>query len=286
MTSTSKTSSSSSNSNSTTSTTTMTKHKESDPLCEGDTKVIYNILPPDLADGIFARLRDEVSWQRMSHQGGEVPRLVAVQGAVAADGSKPVYRHPADASPPLHAFTASVDAIRREVEAALGHEVNHVLIQLYRTGEDYISEHSDKTLDIARDSFIANVSLGAERTMTLRTKRRPRGGSDEDPDKEKEKENPKRSVQRATLPHNSLFRMGLATNMRWLHGVRADKRQEREKSTAELAYAGARISLTFRQIATYLDGCEEKIWGQGATSKTRSGARAWSTGRRSRRWRC
>ncbi|KAI0454292.1 hypothetical protein F5B21DRAFT_514744 [Xylaria acuta] len=272
----------------------------SEPLCEGDTKVIYSILPASMADSIFTRLRDEVAWQRMSHQGGEVPRLVAVQGLVTAtadddddgdEGSKPVYRHPADASPPLRAFTPSVDAVRRVVEEALGHELNHVLIQLYRGGEDYISEHSDKTLDIARDSFIANVSLGAERTMTLRTKRRPKNsgsGSGSGSEGSKEdgkgkgkgtggdgKEDPlKRSVQRATLPHNSLFQMGLATNMRWLHGVRADKRPEREKSAAELACDGARISLTFRRIATYLDAEETKIWGQGATAKTRDAARA------------
>ncbi|KAI8952604.1 hypothetical protein F4801DRAFT_599777 [Xylaria longipes] len=246
---------------------------KSEPLCEGDTKVIYDILPADMAGDIFARLHDEVAWQRMSHQGGEVPRLVAVQGLVAPDGSKPVYRHPADSSPPLHPFTPAVDAVRRLVEEALGHELNHVLIQLYRGGDDYISEHSDKTLDIARDSFIANVSLGAERTMTLRTKRRrPKGEVDADGGKDGNGEGLRRSVQRATLPHNSLFRMGLETNMRWLHGVRADKRLEREKSAAELACDGARISLTFRRIATYLDAGETKIWGQGATAKTRAAA--------------
>jgi alkylated DNA repair dioxygenase AlkB len=42
-----------------------------------------------------------------------------------------------------------------------------VLIQLYRTGADYISEHSDKTIDVVRGSRIVNVSLGARRTMTL-----------------------------------------------------------------------------------------------------------------------
>jgi alkylated DNA repair dioxygenase AlkB len=46
-----------------------------------------------------------------------------------------------------------------------------VLIQLYRTGADYISEHSDKTIDVVRGSFIVNLSLGARRTMTLRTKK-------------------------------------------------------------------------------------------------------------------
>ncbi|KAI1734136.1 hypothetical protein F4680DRAFT_462609 [Xylaria scruposa] len=248
---------------------------ESEPLCEGDTKVIYDILPADLARDMFTRLHAEVAWERMSHQGGEVPRLVAVQGLVATDGSKPVYRHPADASPPLHPFTPAVDAVRRIVAAELGHELNHVLIQLYRGGEDYISEHSDKTLDIARDSFIANVSVGAERTMTLRTKRRGPKAGEEAAAAEGVVVEPKqqRSVQRATLPHNSLFKMGLETNMRWLHGVRADRRTGREKSAAELACEGARISLTFRRIATYLDAEETKIWGQGATAKTRDAAR-------------
>ncbi|KAI1178051.1 isochorismatase [Nemania sp. FL0916] len=252
---------------------------ESDPFCEGDTKVVYDILPESLEHNIFERINTEVSWERMSHQGGEVPRLVAVQGRIEADGSKPVYRHPADESPPLRPFTAAVDEIRRVVEARLGHPLNHVLIQFYRHGNDYISEHSDKTLDIARNSFIANVSLGAERTMTLRTKRSSKepgmaengGGSDDSP---KAVGGLERQIQRARLPHNSLFQMGLATNMRWMHAIRQDKRLAIEKTPTELAYNGARISLTFRRIATFLDAEEAYIWGQGATAKTRDTARA------------
>ncbi|KAI0426344.1 hypothetical protein F5Y09DRAFT_351355 [Xylaria sp. FL1042] len=258
---------------------------QSSPLCEGDTKVIYDILPEAISDHIFARIRSEVAWQRMSHQGGEVPRLVAVQGLVEADGSKPVYRHPADESPPLYAFTPAVDTVRAVVEKELGHPLNHVLIQLYRGSTDYISEHSDKTLDIARDSFIANVSLGAERTMTLRTKRKPKdsksgSGQGEEPKAESGSggggtaNDLKRQIQRARLPHNSLFQMGLATNARWLHGIRQDKRPSRNKQPAELAYNGARISLTFRHISTFLTCDEARIWGQGATAKTRKDARA------------
>ena len=260
---------------------------QSAPLCEGDTKVIYNILPDALCNDIFAQIRSEVVWKRMSHQGGEVPRLVAVQGLVQSDGSKPVYRHPADESPPLHPFTPAVDAIRTVVEQKLGHPLNHVLIQLYRAGTDYISEHSDKTLDIARGSYIANVSLGAERIMTLRTKREPKGAKQgsaksyedvggeikaESEHRDGDGDGLKRQVQRARLPHNSLFQMGLATNARWLHGIKQDKRAPRDKEPAELAYDGARISLTFRQIATFLTGDEQRIWGQGATAKTRESA--------------
>ncbi|KAI1262652.1 hypothetical protein F5Y18DRAFT_418787 [Xylariaceae sp. FL1019] len=245
---------------------------ESEPLCEGDTKVLYDVLPEPLVKDIFGRIQNEVDWKRMSHQGGEVPRLVAVQGQVDEDGSMPVYRHPADESPPLLPFTPTVDQVRRVIETKLGHPLNHVLIQLYRHGNDYISEHSDKTLDIAKGSFIANVSLGAERTMTLRTKRQPK--QQDTATQEPEPDPLKRQVQRARLPHNSLCQMGLATNMRWLHAIRQDRRLARDKIPAELAYDGARISLTFRRIGTFLDRENKHIWGQGATAKTKKDARA------------
>ncbi|KAK1244683.1 hypothetical protein MKX07_003482 [Trichoderma sp. CBMAI-0711] len=244
-------------------------------LCEGDSDVIMNALPSDLAEEAFEKLEKEVLWQRMSHQGGEVPRLVAVQGEVGVDGTMPVYRHPADESPPLHPFSPTVEAIKVEVEKHLGHPLNHVLIQFYRDGNDYISEHSDKTLDIVKGSYIANLSLGAERTMTLRTKKLDKGLSGEASD------DGRRKIQRAKLSHNSLFRMGLQTNMKWLHAIRRDRRADRDRSDAELAYGGRRISLTFRHIGTFLDSDETIIWGQGATGKTRDSAHAIKNGQSS-----
>ncbi|KAK3291506.1 uncharacterized protein B0H64DRAFT_348758 [Chaetomium fimeti] len=272
-------------------------------LCEGDTHVITNVLPPPLAADGFERLLEEVSWASMSHMGGEVPRRIAVQGAVADDGSMPVYRHPADESPPLLPFSPTVLQIKAEIEKHLGHPLNHVLIQHYRTGNDYISEHSDKTLDIAPGTFIANVSLGAERTMILRTKRPPKDKHtsttttttttasptkpEEAPSKEEPQPQPQptsaeppatpeppRQTHRAALPHNSLMRMGLRTNTRWLHAIRQDKRADRDRTAPERAFGGARVSLTFRQIGTFIDAAQAVIWGQGATSKTRGGARA------------
>ncbi|KAM3079330.1 hypothetical protein ACMFMG_005764 [Clarireedia jacksonii] len=237
-------------------------------ICEGDTTVIENLLPDGLASGIFEKIRDEVLWQKMAHQGGEVPRLVAVQGKIEEDGSIPIYRHPADESPPLSPFTPTVLSIRSEVEKKLGHPVNHVLIQFYRDGADNISEHSDKTLDIVPNTFIANMSLGAQRTMVFRTKK-PLKSLDSTSDDIKPRES-----CRASLPHNSLCRMGLETNKKWLHGIRPDKRMESEKSEAELAFDGGRISLTFRHIGTYLDKTQLKIWGQGATAKSKENAEA------------
>jgi len=158
----------------------------------------------------------------------------------------------------------------------LKHPINHVLIQHYRDGNDYISEHSDKTLDIARGSKIVNVSLGAQRTMILRMKKDPpqQPHSEESRLKSSEvastPEEPgtRRDMQRIPMPHNSMFVLGLETNKKWLHGIRQDKRAANIKSPVELAYNGERISLTFRHIATCLSSNEQQIYGQGAPAKT------------------
>lgn len=113
--------------------------------------------------------------------------------------SFPIYRHPADNSPPLVQFTPTVALIRDVVEKALNHPVNHVLIQLYRGGKDAISEHSDKTIDVVRGSKIVNVSLGAQRVMVLRTKR------DAVPDEDTSAPRSRPTV-RVPLPNNSMVR--------------------------------------------------------------------------------
>ncbi|PWY86591.1 isochorismatase family protein family [Aspergillus sclerotioniger CBS 115572] len=232
-------------------------YRPGDVIGEGDSRIIYDL---DLPSEAFEKIREEVAWQKMYHLSGQVPRLVAVQGLPLADGSIPIYRHPADESPPLQPFTATVNKVRAIVERILGHPLNHALIQLYRDGQDRISEHSDKTLDIVRGSSICNVSLGAQRVMVLRTK-----GSSEDSESG-------RQTQRIPMPHESLFVLGEKTNMRWLHGIRPDKRAEAEKSIEERAYEGQRISLTFRHIGTFLDPAGDTIWGQGAVSKSQDGA--------------
>jgi len=245
-----------------------------DTIAEGDSRIIHDFFPSELThpsdpskplrDLIFTQLYNEVRWQKMLHQQGEVPRLVCCQGAFGEDGSMPVYRHPADQTLPLLHFSPKVHVIRRQAEKLVGHPLNHVLIQLYRSGNDYISEHSDKTLDIAKGSSIVNVSFGAQRTMRLRTKK---ASKPIDGEVEEMKEDNQRETQRVAMPHNSMFVLGLKSNEKWLHGIMADKRLPAERSESETAYKGIRISLTFRNIATFLDAKESVIWGQGATAK-------------------
>jgi hypothetical protein len=141
------------------------------------------------------------------------------------------------------------------------------LIQFYRTGADFISEHSDKTIDVVRGSKIVNVSLGAQRTMTLKMKK----------DRALVLAAPgeafRRPTQRFPLRHNSMFVMGPETNSKWLHAINPDKRFLMSKSEPERREGGARISLTFRHIGTFLTRDQTSIYGQGAKGKTAEDAR-------------
>lgn len=253
-----------------------------------DCFVLHNILPHLLSSTIFAALRDEVSFQKMHHRSGEVPRLVAVQGLCAATAI-PIYRHPADASPPLLPFTPTVELVRAAAEKAVGHELNHVLIQLYRGPDDGISEHADKTLDIVRGSKIVNYSAGALRTMVLRSKRAAMSTLDVDVEQQQAitgggiagvladpqedmNPGPPRQTIRVPLPHNSLFVLGPETNRGFLHAIRPDRRLAAEKIEAETSEEGQRISLTLRHVGTFVSVSGDHIWGQGARSKEKVGA--------------
>jgi nicotinamidase-related amidase len=126
-----------------------------DKIGEGDSKIIYDALPSKLAQNAFEMVCKEVEWQAMHHRNGEVPRRVAVQGEIDKSGNRPIYRHPADESPPLSQFSPTVLRIRDAVQKLLHQPFNHALIQLYRSGQDNISEHSDKV----RYGFLRVVCL-------------------------------------------------------------------------------------------------------------------------------
>ncbi|KAG9695215.1 hypothetical protein KCU95_g5051, partial [Aureobasidium melanogenum] len=264
-----------------------------DKIGSGDSKILYNLLEPEAAKVAFQDLFSEVHWQRMYHAAGEVPRLVCCQGDISdADGSMPVYRHPSDQSLPLVHWSPVVTKIKEKAEERVGHKLNHALIQLYRSGQDHISEHADKTLDIVHGSKIVNVSLGAQRTMRLRTKRPTTlqdPGSSHDKQRSRDTtptpdaqlnaaDGRSRVTQRIPMPHNSMFVMGLETNGSWLHGIMPDKRPAAEHIPAESAYGNMRISITFRLIGTFLSADSKLIWGQGAVAKQKSEARPTISG--------
>lgn len=243
-------------------------HDASSPLLHlgsGDSMLFLDVLPQDMADEAFSRIDSEVEWNVMYHKGSQVPRLIAIQGEMREeDGALPLYRHPADEQPTMSPFTSFTQRCKEVIESRLNQPLNHVLIQKYRSGHDNIGEHADKTLDILKGSAVVNLSFGASRVMTLKSKADFSCPKLENPTKDAQL---KRWHQKITLPHNSIFVLGWQTNRDFLHSIRQNKRMSILKTASELAYEEQRISLTFRQIATYMDP-KGNILGQGARKQS------------------
>src|SRR2546423_970044 len=82
------------------------------------------------ADALFRALRDETAWKQEVSRGRPFPRLTAWYADRGVD-----YRY----SGVTHVgtgWTATLEAIRRRVEAAAGAPFNSVLLNRYRDGRD------------------------------------------------------------------------------------------------------------------------------------------------------
>jgi len=241
------------------------KDRRIEALGTGDTSLLLDFLPADAAAEVLAALvpgagceaqaGDEIQWQRMDYYGVPVPRLVCIQGQRCQDGSMPVYRHPVDEQPPIFEFTPTVQRVISAARAAFKFPFNHALIQLYRSGDDSINVHSDKTLDIAHGTPIVNVSFGASREFLIRSKEKVTCGTWA------------ALRQSIVLPHNSALSFGLETNRLCTHQILPDRRSDGQRRSDETAFGGVRVSLTLRVVGTFQrpDG---SIYGQGARQKS------------------
>ena len=221
----------------------------------GDCKYVDSILSDLEKESMFYTIKSEIKWNGMNLKGNSVPRLVDIQSEVYInDNSKtmyPLYRHPVDEHPAQIEFTPMVRMLKDRTEDILGFKrgyFNHCLIQLYLGGGSFINDHSDKTLDIARGTCIVNLSLGSVRYMRI---------------KNKEKSHESIESKKIKLENGSLFVLGLETNKNFYHGIKQDNRDIKLKERDETNFNCERISLTFRNIATFID-IDKKITGQGA----------------------
>lgn len=153
----------------------------------GDSYLIRDVLSENISHDLFYTLRDiEIAWEKVEHKGGDLPRELSTQVeyycpihnsntcSLDIDNNnkcilcEPIYRHPVDYETKLNQYSSSVKYIRDNIITLLNNKddmfhdlrFNHTLIQLYRSGNDYIGDHCDKTLDIKLNSIILNYSLG------------------------------------------------------------------------------------------------------------------------------
>jgi len=126
------------------------------------------------------------------------------------------YKYSNQLMPSKH-MTEPILALLEQVNNIFGTDYNGILVNKYKTGEDYISAHSDdeKGLD---DIGVVAISYGATRTFRIRDKRT------------------KKIVKDFALTSCSMLQMGGKFQQEFTHEVPIDKKIKDE-----------RISFTFRK---------------------------------------
>jgi hypothetical protein len=190
--------------------------------------MLYNIMN----DNLFDKLNNEIQWlDDVTHMGGILPRRFALQATIIKDENQietvPLYRHPMDKYIKEYEFTPTVELIRKTLEEKLDCKLNHAILQCYKDGKDFISEHADKTLDVSHDSLIVNYTAGETRILKLRSK-----DMFEDTDKF--------DIQNFELTNDSAFVLDMTTNRLYKHSIRQNSNVSKP-----------RISITFRNIHTF-----------------------------------
>jgi len=172
-------------------------------------------LDSDDARALQQDLTEAVPWEQRAIKmfGKEImqPRLIGWGGSMP-------YRYSGQTLPPRDPPAALVPLWER-VNAELGLDFNHALLNRYRNGQDAMGYHADDEPELGYEPVIAAISLGVRRKFVLKGK----GGFKKT-----------RTVQ---LAHGSLLVMGGTCQHRFYHGV------PRQASVDE-----ERINVTFRLL--------------------------------------
>ena len=168
------------------------------------------LLPEVLPDHqvLLQRLMDEVVWS--THMKA---RQTASMGVPYNYGG---------ASYPVAEWHPAVWALALTLEERLGFRATNCLLNLYRGGQNSMGWHADDVSILQPGTGIGILSLGAERTLGLRS-----GGPEDF------------HYEDLPLPGGSLLLMSAEMQARWRHRVR------------RVAESGPRISLSFRHIVRW-----------------------------------
>lgn len=175
---------------------------------------VEDFLPAGEADAALEALLAELAWeQRANVVRGEAilqPRLCAWAGALP-------YHFSGQTLPP-RAPSPTLAALSARVIEAVAHPFNHVVVNRYRHGGEWIARHADNERELGYRPLIAALSLGATRRFELYRKRG-------------------RRTERKRLLHGSLLVMGGSCQHTWRHALPRDP-----------ACTGERLNLTWRQL--------------------------------------
>jgi len=194
-----------------------TKHTNLLP-CDGEVYYSPAVLSRDKSTDYFVSLLQHIAWKH-----DEVVlygKRITTQRKIAWYGDKRyVYQYSNSTKYALPWTTELLD-LKALVEAETQTTFNSCLINLYHSGAEGVSWHSDDETTLERHGMIASLSLGAERNFVFKHK----------------KTGQKVSV---FLEQGSVLRMQGSTQLNWLHTL---------PKTSKISEP--RINLTFRRIVT------------------------------------
>ncbi|NVJ84744.1 MAG: alpha-ketoglutarate-dependent dioxygenase AlkB [Algoriphagus sp.] len=183
----------------------------------GETVYFEGFFPQQKADLFFNTLQDTIQWKQepiwMFGKKVMQPRLTALYG----DPDK-TYSYSGITMKPLP-WTAELLEIKSSVEKLTAKPFTHVLLNLYRDGQDSMGWHRDNEPTLGPNPEIASVSFGASRVFQIRNYF----------DK-------KEKIQ-ISLNHGSLLIMRGESQHYWEHQIPKSKK-----------IFGGRINLTFRRL--------------------------------------
>jgi alkylated DNA repair dioxygenase AlkB len=124
---------------------------------------------------------------------------------------------------PIPPSLASLASVQHALRVRVQVEFNNCLLNFYESGDSSLGFHSDNLDELAEGTSVAIVSLGHQRTLTFRRK------------------DDGRIESSLVLPSGSLLYVDDTVQTPWLHAVKPEPG------------AGARISLTWRQLRAFDD---------------------------------
>jgi alkylated DNA repair dioxygenase AlkB len=140
--------------------------RETINLKKGGLCIIYrNYLSKDYANSLFVNLQNEMPWSKSE---------LTIYGKKCLTPRFQCWMANADVKAEVYSNTRvdwnpDIVLLKERIEKELNFSFNYLLLNYYKTGDDYISYHSDMEVLCATD-LISSLSLGGMRRFLIRGK--------------------------------------------------------------------------------------------------------------------
>ncbi|WP_323028400.1 alpha-ketoglutarate-dependent dioxygenase AlkB [Gelidibacter japonicus] len=186
--------------------------------CDGDVRYYGSILDSKSANHYFDQLLKTILWEH--DQTVIFGKLIVTKRKVAWYGDEPFNYTYSKTTKSALPWTKELLELKQIIENKSGETFNSCLLNLYHSGEEGMSWHSDDEKDLKKNGTIASLSLGAARKFAFKHK-------------------VSKQTVSVVLENGSLLIMKGRTQSNWLHRLPPTKK-----------ISTPRINLTFRTIVT------------------------------------